>query len=301
MNINQLNLIDAHCHINFSAYKDDAPEVIRRSIEQGIGMFVVGSQAATSQRAVEYANRYEEIWAIIGLHPIHLFEQQIDETEAGGELAHFRSRAEKFTVDFYRQLARSTQKVIAIGECGLDYYHLPADVDRNEFCQRQETVFRALIELALELSVPVMIHSRDAADGSTNVHADIRAILKEYIDAGRPLKGNVHCFSGKIIDMQKYLELGMYISFTGNLTYKPRRIDLECGETLWDVAQATPLDRVLVETDAPYLSPVPHRGERNEPVYVKLVAEKLAEIKNLPIEKVERQIMENIHNLFGNI
>lgn len=298
MSKQQLQLFDIHCHINFNAYKDDAAEVIQRSLEQGIGLFAVGSQASTSRRAVEYANHYENVWAVIGLHPIHLFEQQIDETEAGGELAHFRSRSEQLNIDYYRQLASTSDRVVGIGECGLDYYHVPIGVDWTEFRQLQEQAFRKQIDLALEFDLPIMIHSRNSAAGTTDVHADIKTILQGYVTAGRPVKGDVHCFSGTVQDMRDYIDLGMYISFTGNLTYKPRQIDIERNETLWDVARAAPLDRILVETDAPYLSPVPHRGERNEPAYVRYVVQKLAELKNMPVEKVERQIRENVRCLF---
>ncbi|MFH1047553.1 MAG: TatD family hydrolase [Patescibacteria group bacterium] len=298
MNELDFRLIDVHSHINFSAYKDDATQVVQRSVERGIGMFAVGSQATTSQRAIEYAKKFAGVWAIIGLHPIHLFEQDIDESEAGEELVKFHSRTEVFSVEFYRQLAQSCDKVVGIGEIGLDYYHVPASIDPSEFRARQEQAFRAQIDLALELDVPVMVHSRNAPDGSTDIHADIRKILREYIDAGRPLRGDIHCFSGTVQDMQEYIALGFYVSFTGNLTYKPRQADIERGEILWDVARAAPLDRILVETDAPYLTPVPHRGERNEPAYVQYVCDKLAELKGLPSEQVERQVRENTRKLF---
>jgi len=294
-----MKLIDAHCHINFSAYKDDADEVIRRSLEQGIGMFAVGSQSTTSRRAVEYAARYDGVWAVIGLHPDHLFEQLIDESETGGESIHFRSRAEVFDPDLYRALIKESGKVVGIGECGLDYYHMPEGADPDEFQRRQDAAFRAQIDLALEFDLPLMIHSRNAADGSTDVHRDIRAILAEYRDIGNPVKGDIHCFSGTVADMREYIALGMYISFTGNLTYKPRKADVERGETLWDVAREAPLDRILVETDAPYLSPVPHRGERCEPAYVRHVADKLAELKGLPPEEIYARTLENTKRLFG--
>lgn len=293
-----LRLIDVHCHINFSAYKDDADEVIRRSLEQGIGMFAVGSQSTTSRRAVEYADRYDGVWAIIGLHPIHLFEQDVDEVEEGGEDARFRSRAEAFDPDFYRALIRSSGKVVGIGECGLDYYHVPTGVDPDEFRRRQDAAFRAQIDLALEFDLPIMIHSRDAADGSTDVHGDIKAILTEYRDAGRAVKGDVHCFSGTAQDMRDYIDLGLYVSFTGNLTYKPRKADIEKGETLQDIARETQLDRILAETDAPYLTPVPHRGERNEPSFVRHVADKLAELKGIEKAEVYARLMENTRGLF---
>jgi TatD DNase family protein len=295
----KFELIDVHCHINFSAYKDDATEVIARAVEQGIGMFAVGSQSSTSARAVEYAEKYESVWAVIGLHPIHLFEQDVDESEAGEELVNFRSRSEEADVDFYRQLARRSGRVVGIGEIGLDYYHVPEGVDWDEFCARQERAFRAQIDLALELNLPIMLHSRDAADGSTDVHADIKKILREYVAAGRAPRGDVHCFSGGVQDMRDYVELGFHVSFTGNLTYKPRRADIERGETLHDVVQAAPLESLLVETDAPYLTPVPHRGERNEPAYVKHVAQKIADLKEMPYEQVAEQLRRNVFDLFG--
>jgi len=298
MDIDKLSLIDIHSHINFSAYKDDSEEVINRALEQGIGMFAVGSQSTTSQRAVEYAEKYDGVWAIIGLHPIHLFEQDVDESEAGEELVKFKSRAEVADVDFYRQLAKGSNKVVGIGEIGLDYYHVPEGVDWVEFKQLQIDAFKAQIDLALELDVAIMIHSRNAPDDSTDVHADIREILKEYVDAGKKLRGDVHCFSGGVQDMHEYVKLGFHVSFTGNLTYKPRKADIERGETLHDVARAAPLEKILVETDAPYLTPVPHRGERNEPAYVRHVAEKLAELKDMELEDVEKQLMKNTRELF---
>ncbi|MFC1638970.1 TatD family hydrolase [Patescibacteria group bacterium] len=292
-----LKLIDAHCHINFSAYRDDADEVISRSLDEGIGMFAVGSQSTTSRRAVEYADRFDDVWAVIGLHPIHLFEQDVDESETpGGEGAQFRSRAEEFDEKFYRGLIKGSDSVVGIGECGLDYYHRPGGVDSDEFRARQQDAFRAQIELALDTGLALMIHSRDAADGSTDVHGDIIALLREYADRG--LRGDVHCFSGSPDQAQEYLKLGLYLSFTGNVTYKPRRSDIERGWTLEDVVRAVPPERILVETDAPYLTPVPHRGERNEPRYVRYVAERIAEIKGLARDDFSEQTLQNTRELF---
>ncbi len=298
MTIDQLSLIDVHSHINFSAYKDDAEQVINRALEQGIGMFAVGSQSTTSRRAVEYAQKYDGVWAIVGLHPIHLFEQDVDESEAGENLVRFKSRAETVDEDIYGPMAGSSDKVVGIGEIGLDYYHVPDGVNWEEFKQLQVGAFKKQIDLAVELDLAIMIHSRNAPDESTDVHADIRSILKEYTDAGKQLRGNVHCFSGGVKDMEEYVDLGFHVSFTGNLTYKPRKVDIEKGESLHDVARSAPLERILVETDAPYLTPVPHRGERNEPAYVRHVAEKLAELKEMKPEDMERQLMKNTRELF---
>jgi len=279
-------LIDAHCHLNFNAYKEDADEVISRSLEQGIGMFVVGSQSTTSARAVDYAARYDGVWAIVGLHPIHLFEQEVDEAEV-----EFRSRRERFDPGHYRTLAERPE-VVGIGECGLDYHHRPSRIDEGLFRSRQEETFRAQIELSLELGLPLMIHCREA-------HEEVLRVLEDYRRRGQVLRGDVHCFSGTRDIAARYLDLGFHISFTGNLTYKPRVIEGGNGETLQDVARQVPLERLLVETDAPYLAPVPHRGERNEPAFVRHIAEKIAEIKGLTYEEVARQTMLNTRRLFG--
>jgi len=282
-----VRLIDAHCHLNFNAYKDDVDEVAARSLEQGIGFAVVGSQSTNSRRAVELAEKFDGAWAIIGLHPIHLFSQEVDEDEEA-----FKSRSEEFDPEFYRRLAKSSSKVVAIGECGLDYYHLPAAVPSETVKNEQARVFRAHLDLALELGLPAMIHSRDSAD-------DIIKILKEYAAAGKQVRGDVHCFGGSWAEAERYLELGLYVSFTGIVTYPPRAADRLAGkETLADVVRKMPLERIIVETDAPYLSPVPFRGKRNEPAYVKHVAAEIAKIKGLPVEEVEEQTLMNTKELF---
>lgn len=291
-----LRLVDAHSHVNFTAFRDDAEAVILRSLGEGIGVVNVGSQYSTSRRAVEMAEKYpEDVWAIIGLHPIHLFEMEIDEDED----IHFTSRTEKFDPAVYRELARRTPKVIGIGECGLDYYHVPSGVAWEEFAAIQERVFRAQIDLALELDLPVMIHARDSADGSRRAHDDILAILKEYAAAGRPVRGDVHCFSGSWKEAERYLELGMFVSFTGIVTYPQRSAEKKAGvPPIIEVARRVPDDRILVETDAPYLAPVPLRGKRNEPAYVRHVAAAIAAAKGLAAEEFEKQLMENFRKLF---
>jgi len=156
-----MKLIDTHSHINFNAYRDDADDVIGRALDSDVSMFAVGSQITTSERAVEYAKRYDDIWAVIGLHPIHLFEQEVDEDEIK-----FKSREEAFDAARYRALARSSDKVVAIGECGLDYYRIPDGIDESIFKNVQKNAFRAQIDLALELDLPIMVHCRDAHDDS---------------------------------------------------------------------------------------------------------------------------------------
>lgn len=280
-------LIDAHNHINFNAYKDDADAVIARACNQGIAMLAVGSQRSTSARAVEYAEKHEGIWAVVGLHPTHLFEQHFDEGEV-----QYQSRSEEFDPESYRKLAASSKKVVGIGECGLDYHHLPEGVAVEEVKRKQKEAFRAQIDLARELGLPVMIHCREA-------HADVAEILEDYADKGKPVRGDIHCFTGSWSEAERYLKLGFYISFTGVITFAPRAAEKAAGETLKDVVAKVPLEKMLVETDAPYLAPAPFRGKRNEAAYVRYVAEEVARIKGLSFEDVAAQTLKNTRELFA--
>lgn len=282
-----LRLIDVHSHLNFNAYKDDADEVIGRSLNQGIGLFVVGSQSTTSAEAVKLADGYDGIWAIIGLHPIHLFEREVDEEEV-----EFKSRKEDFDPEYYRSLATGSSRVVGIGECGLDYFHKPDGVGDGEFRRVQEAAFRAQIDLALELDLPLMVHCRDA-------HSDVADMIEEYVGAGKEPRGNIHCFTGTVAEAERYVGLGFHISFTGIVTYPPRAADKAAGRSLDDVIRAVPMEKILVETDAPYLSPVPHRGKRNEPAFVEFVAGKIAEVKGVDEDEVARVTLQNTRRLFG--
>lgn len=283
----KLRRIDAHSHINFNAYKDDAEEVIARAMADGTGMLAVGSQITTSERAVEYAERHDGIWAVVGLHPTHLHEHVVDEQEV-----HYTSRNETFDADAYRALVRRSPKTVGIGECGLDYFRLPDGADHDSIKRKQHETFRQHLDLAHELGLPVMIHCRDA-------HDDVARILEDYGAAGRPMRGDIHCFTGTREEAERYLALGFFISFTGIVTFPPRASEKGSGRTLADVAKSVPLERMLIETDAPYLAPVPHRGQRNEPAYVKHVGEFIATLKGVDAEAVDRQTLENTKRLFG--
>lgn len=224
---------------------------------------------------------------MIGLHPIHLFETDVDEEEIK-----FKSREESFDVDRYRSLAKSSSKVVAIGECGIDYYHVPDGLDIEQFKSVQADAFRAQVRLALELDLPVMVHCRDA-------HKDLADILDEFDAEGAKVRGQIHCFTGTVAEAQRYLDLGMHISFTGIITFPPKKGDIEKGETLLDVVKAVPLDRIIVETDAPYLAPVPYRGKwPNQPEWVRHVAEKVAEVKSVSYEEVASATLENTKRLY---
>lgn len=283
-------LIDTHCHLNFSAYKDDLDEVIDRTLKKDVWIINVGSQSTTSKRSVEIAEKYKEgIYAAVGLHPTHLYETYVDLEEVG---PNFKSRTEDWDADFYRKLAKS-KKVRAIGEMGLDYHFIPENVDKGEAQEKQKQVFRFGLDLADELDLPIIIHSRD-------VHGEVCEILKKYLDAGRLKKrGVAHCFTGSWEEAQKYLELGFLISFTGIITFKPREKQKHQQEKILEVVHEIPLEKCMIETDAPYLSPEPYRGKRNEPLYVEEIAKKIAEIKGLDFEEIARATTETAREFFG--
>lgn len=276
-------LIDYHAHVNFNAYKEDAPEVIKRALEGGVFMILVGSQIDTSRRAVEMASRYEQgVWATVGLHPVHLEKMAVDEEES-----HFATRQEVFDPAAYRALAQHP-KVVAIGECGLDYWHR----SEPEVKTRQAQTLRAHLDLAEELDLPLILHCRGSRAQSTDAYQDQLAILKEYVEKGKlRRRGAIHCFISTWEIAQEYLKLGFYIGFTGVITF-PKT------EQYAEVVRQTQLQRILVETDCPYLTPVPHRGKRNEPLYVRCVAQKIAEIKNLEQELLENQLLKNSRDVF---
>ncbi len=287
--------IDIHCHINFKTFKEDGDEVIRRALDADTWLFNVGSQYSTSKRAVEIAYKYPEgVYAVVGLHPIHLEESFHDEDEIGGE--GFVSRAEVFDKEKYLELAKDP-KVVAIGECGLDYYHTTP-----ESIEKQKEFFEEQVKLALEVGKPLMLHIRNTpstsprpspykGEGELNAYADVADILKNY----PKVKGVSHCFCGSVEDMKRFVEQGIYVSFSGNITYKPKPeiCDFE------SVIKEAPLDMILTDTDSPYLTPVPYRGKRNEPVYVREIVKKIAEIKNLPESEVANAIFVNAEKLFG--
>ena len=273
-------LIDTHAHVNFNAYKDDADEVIRRSLDGSTGspqvwMINVGSQYDTSKRAVEIAEKYKEgVYAAVALHPIHLGPPKfVDEEEVK-----FKTREEKFDKEKYKELAASP-KVVAIGETGLDYYH----TEDEKIKELQKEVFIQHLDLARELNKPVIFHCRKAYEDLLKI-----LIFNFQFSIFKP-KGVLHCFMGKLSQAEEFLKMGFYLGFNGLITY--------CRD--YDkVIKNTPLERILIETDCPYLTPIPHRGERNEPLYVKYVAEKIAEIKQVSFEKISEQTTENARELF---
>ncbi|MFH0819119.1 MAG: TatD family hydrolase [Patescibacteria group bacterium] len=273
-------LIDSHAHVNFKQFEKDRAEVIQRTLDKGIQMINVGSQYTTSERAVEIANENEKgIYAAIGLHPIHL-EDQVYEDLIDGEKIEFRTRAEKFDYDKYKQLAKDN-KVVALGETGLDFYHIQSK-DKESILKLQKQTLAEHLNLACELNKPVILHCRDA----------YQEMLEFLQERNEKINGVIHCYSGTYEQALQYMELGLYVGFTGIITFKNAK-DIQA------VAKQIPIDRVLVETDCPYLAPEPYRGKRNEPSYVQFVADKIAELKNESKEMVYDITTSNTKKLFN--
>lgn len=279
--------IDIHCHTNFVAYDEDRDAVVRRALSNDTWLINVGTQYNTSQKAAEMTKEYKEgVYATIGLHPIHTEASYHDKSELGDEGRAFVSSGEVFDKEKYKELAKHN-KVVGIGECGLDYYHM--DFDSIE---KQKIAFISQIELANELDLPLMLHIRNGADKTRNAYFDVAELLKQY--SKREIKGVSHFFAGNVEDMKRFVELGVYISFAGPVTYKPNKAicDYEA------VIKETPLDMILTDTDSPYVAPVPHRGTRNEPVYIKEIVKKIAEIKGINGDEMARIVLENAKRLF---
>jgi TatD DNase family protein len=276
-----MKYFDAHTHVNFAAYKEDTEATIARAKDAGVGMNVVGTQFDTSRSAVELAERYDNVWATIGLHPIHTSKSYHDEKELGEGGKEFTSRGEVFDMDAYLGLGASP-RVIAVGECGLDYYR--ADESTKD---AQTKAFIEQIELANRLGKPLMLHIRDGSQTSVGGGAYEDAL--DVIKAHAKVRGDVHFFAGGWPIAKKFLDLGFTLSFTGVITFTG---DYD------EVVRNAPLNMLLSETDAPYVTPAPYRGKRNEPAYVEYVVRRIAEIKGESLEKTAHQLLENARRVF---
>jgi len=233
-------------------YKEDLDEVIARALEAGVTrMAVIGFDAPSNLYAIKLAETYDSIYAVVGIHP----SDAKSATESSWEI-------------LKAQLTHP--KVVALGECGFDYYH---DTSFNDI---QREVFEAQLEIAKEMNMPIVVHMRDSVE-------DVYKTLKEK---GQGLNGVIHCYSGDVKMMEKFLDLGFYIGLDGPVTFKN-------AHGVHEVAKAVPIERLVIETDGPYLTPAPYRGKRNEPAYVAYVAEKIAELKGMRYEDVCRITTEN--------
>lgn len=253
-------LFDTHAHLDEDAFSQDADEVIARAIESGVTtMLAVATTAESSRATIALAARVPNVFASVGIHPNYAVQAKPGDWEAIEELA-------------------SSSKVVAIGETGLDRYwdHTPFDV--------QIDYFRRQIELAKRRELPFIVHCREA-------EPDVVAVLREAAGSGQ-LKGIMHSFCGDRVTLDAALELGLHISFAGMLTFKK-------NSELRELAKTVPLDRLLVETDSPYLAPQPQRGKRNEPAFVRYTAECLAELHGQTLDEMAAITTANATNLFG--
>jgi len=280
-------LIDTHAHLNFVAFENNREETIKRSLENNIWMINIGTNFETSKKAVEIAREHGKgVYAAIGLHPINLdtglVKIKIDPDEFEKDYYPFEK---EFDYKRYKRLARS-KKVIAIGEIGLDYYYRPKTTKKKElFKQKQKEVLLQQLYLAKELNLPVIFHCRMA-------HQDLIEILNSKFEILN-LRGVMHGFVGTSEQLQEYLKMGFSIGFNGIIFKKIEGINFE------ENIRKTPLEKILIETDCPYLTPPNFPEERNNPLAVKQVAEKIAQIKNLDYQKVSENITENAKKLFS--
>ncbi len=275
-------LIDTHAHLNFAAYKDDIDDVMQRITAEGMKVVNVGSQFSTSERAVKLADQYPDTcYAAVGLHPIHLFEMEVDESEQP-----FTTRQEEFVSEQYERLCKH-HGVVAIGEMGIDYFHLPPNISQLDFEHKQRWTFLKGIKLAKKLQLPLILHCRGSKGDEEKAYRHMLQVLKE----GDYYNAVLHCYSATWDIAKKFLSAGCMISFTGIVTY-PKTKELE------KVVKNIPLDRIMIETDAPYLAPQFVRGKRNEPRFVRYIADRIAEIKKLPFEEVEEATTQNAIKFF---
>ena len=255
-------LIDTHCHLDFPDFDEDRGEVINRAREGGVGKIInIGCNLERAKKSLEIAQKHDFIFTSAGLHP--------QETDLGEEK--FFSELEKLLKE---------PKVIAIGECGLEYF---GEYDNPKSREKQKEVFLWHLELARKFNKPVIIHCR-------NAYPEILEILKREKEKNPELTGVVHFFSGRLSQAEEFLKLDFLLSFTGVITF---------ARDYNAVIKAVSLEKIMVETDAPFVAPIPYRGQRNEPLYVKYVASKLAELKGLDFEKVAQITTNNAQNLFG--
>ena len=259
-------LIDTHCHLDLKEFRHEVATVLSRARQRGVEKVInVGTDAKSSKESVDLARRYPEIYAAIGVHPDASDTLNID------------TRGELMTL-------ANHEKVVAIGEIGLDYYYLKRSSKYSNYPSRERQMFcfEQMLDLALETKLPVIIHNRES-------DADIMAILKSYKGA---LCGVVHCFSGDFTFAEKILDLGFAVSLTGNITFQ------NANPEFIHAIKRIPLGSIMVETDSPFMTPEPYRGKRNEPANVIEVARKIAEIKEIPLISVETETTKKARKLF---
>lgn len=264
------NYIDVHSHIHDTAFDDDRDDVVTEMKERGFSTITIGTDSIESKKAIECAETYDNVWATVGVHPVD-------------------NRNEDFDKETYRAFLMHP-KVVALGECGLDYFHIKNfKGDKGVEMERQKQLFTEQIELAAECDKPLMLHGRP--DQGMDAYDDMLKILDEAKGKhGDKVRGNAHFFVGTPDIARRFNGLGFTVSFSGVITF---------AKMYEDVVRAVPLDMMHAETDSPYATPVPHRGKRNTPLYVERVYDRIAELKGLEKEEVRIQLIQNAHRVFG--
>ena len=259
-----MKYIEIHCHLDFPDYGEEIAGVLARMKEGEVGAITIGPDLESAKRAVKIAEENENIWACIGVIPSDNDTEIFDEKEF-----------EKLVIH---------PKVVAIGECGLDFFRTkPESLVKEK--ERQERLFKQQIEFALKYDKPLMLHCR-------NTYDDVLDILESYkkVEGGEKLSGNAHFFAGTVEQAKRFLDLGFTCSFTGVITF---------ANNYDEVVRSLPLESIMSETDSPFVAPVPHRGKRNEPTYVVEVVKKLAEIRKEDEEVLRQKMIENAKRVFG--
>jgi TatD DNase family protein len=274
---------DSHSHLQFPAYDADRDSVVSRMKKDGVGTIIVGTNFNTSSAAISLADDLgDDFYSAIAVHPAHVFSPHHDKNEQTEP-----PNEEMFSPNVFATLLLTSKKIIAVGECGLDYFRVKDDPSFQEIRARQMENFSKQIAFGVNNKLPLIIHARDA-------HADTLAIMRD--GAAAFAGGVMHCFSGTVSEAKEYLNLGFYISLTCAVTYAPRKNEME--NPLHAVAKYVPLDRLLVETDSPYLPPAELRGARNEPANVICAVKKIAELRGENADAIAEATSGNAGKLF---
>ena len=267
-------MIDTHCHLNFHAFEKDYDDVIKRALEKNVHTIInAGTQISSSKWAVDLAEKYDNLFAVVAVHPHH---------------------ADKIEKSWSRDLEKLARhpKVIGLGECGLDYFDYASNgiVDPS----LQKKVFIKHLEIAHKYDLPLQVHSRDE-----KARRDVIDILRSHRNILKNVPGMFHCMAGSIESLRDILELGFYVGFDGNCMYK----GVPPGEplVLSELVKFAPLDRIVIESDSPYLTPTPYRGSRNEPSYAIITGQFIANLKDIPFEKLVEETDKNVYTIFKRL
>ncbi len=259
-------MIDTHAHLNFQDFDNDYQKVIQNNFQQGLkAVIIIGTDFKSGQRAIKISKEFDNCYVSLGLHPT-----EVD--------------SEEFFLNKYQNLIlKNPEKIKAIGETGLDYF------EAQNKKEKQKEIFLKHLQLVQEFGLPIILHCRGSRDNPKDAYLDLLKIIRGL---SKIPVGVIHCFSSNWEIAQEFLDLGFYIGFTGPITFK------NVSQDLLIVGRNIPLEKTLLETDCPFLTPEPHRGRRNEPIYIRFIAQKLAFLKNISFEKVVNQTSKNAKELF---